>query len=94
MGVFHFQIFTYDFSLFTKAKKFCVELLQKGQDYINNYYIYLQELERSRSNKIKKLLNIYYKEIKLCAYLTPYEIQLYFENQILVTTLYIVGGVL
>lgn len=64
-----------------------MNLIQQAKFKINNYYTFLQDVEKYRAAKFKVILQNGYMQIQKCSYKLPYEMQQFFENQIIVITL-------
>lgn len=55
------------------------------QNRLSSYHEYLKELERIRSEAYKEILRTAYKKLHNISFLLPYELQEFFEKEILVS---------
>lgn len=61
------------------------QLHQKHINKIEQFYIFLRDLEKLRADKFKEVLRKAYARLHEISYQLPYELQQYFENEILVS---------
>ncbi|KAF5299349.1 hypothetical protein FQA39_LY02522 [Lamprigera yunnana] len=77
------KISTFDKDAFELAKNYTLEMLENNKFLINQFYNFLKNLEKSRTQSYKELLRYEYKELHNISYQLPYEIENYFESKIL-----------
>ncbi|KAF2889856.1 hypothetical protein ILUMI_16317 [Ignelater luminosus] len=68
---------------FEKIHEKISKLHQEHTNKIEQFYIFLQDLEKLRANKFKEVLKTAYARLHEISYQLPYEVQQYFEHEIL-----------
>lgn len=81
---FPLQVLTFDDYKFEKCKKHCSNLMVQGKSKIFDFYAFLKSVEKFRSEKFKEVLANRYDVLLNTNSKSPYEVQLFFEDQVLV----------
>lgn len=73
-----------DVSQFQKTLEEIHRIYLNYQNRLSSFHNYLRELESNRSESYKEILRTAYQKLHNISFLLPYELQEFFENEILV----------